>query len=58
MRTLRMNLWHLITTFFFQCFLTQFCHLKLLTDEMLVEKEKYKEIGDGLDVAFEELYGI
>ncbi|XP_034937376.1 tropomyosin isoform X4 [Chelonus insularis] len=29
-----------------------------LEDEMLVEKEKYKEIGDGLDVAFEELYGI
>ncbi|XP_051157900.1 tropomyosin isoform X1 [Leptopilina boulardi] len=29
-----------------------------LEDEMVVEKEKYKEIGDGLDNAFEEIYGI
>ncbi|XP_043285348.1 myosin-10 isoform X1 [Venturia canescens] len=29
-----------------------------LEDEMVAEKEKYKEIGDGLDNAFEELYGV
>ncbi|XP_076245013.1 tropomyosin 1 isoform X2 [Calliopsis andreniformis] len=29
-----------------------------LEDEMVVEKEKYKEIGDGLDQAFMELYGV
>jgi len=27
-----------------------------LPDEILAEKEKYKEIGDGLDLAFVELY--
>ncbi|KAG6802432.1 Tropomyosin [Apis mellifera caucasica] len=29
-----------------------------LEDEMVAEKEKYKEIGDGLDQAFQELYGV
>ncbi|XP_033207141.1 tropomyosin alpha-3 chain isoform X3 [Belonocnema kinseyi] len=29
-----------------------------LEDEMVAEKEKYKEIGDGLDNAFEEIYGV
>ena len=27
-----------------------------LPDEIVAEKEKYKEIGDGLDLAFVELY--
>lgn len=43
--------------YFVKCYLT-YLTFKLLLDEMLVEKEKYKEIGDGLDNAFEELYGI
>lgn len=30
----------------------------MLADEMVTEKEKYKEIGDGLDQAFQELYGV
>ncbi|XP_043511107.1 tropomyosin isoform X6 [Frieseomelitta varia] len=29
-----------------------------LEDEMVAEKEKFKEVGDGLDQAFEELYGV
>lgn len=32
--------------------------LQMLADEMVAEKEKYKEIGDGLDQAFFELYGV
>jgi hypothetical protein len=27
------------------------------TDELVIEKEKYKNIGDDLDSAFHELYG-
>lgn len=30
----------------------------MLADEMVAEKEKYKEVGDGLDNAFVELYGV
>lgn len=39
---------------------SRFCIItrKIITDEMVAEKEKYKEIGDGLDNAFEELYGV
>ncbi|KAI5696441.1 hypothetical protein M8J75_013061 [Diaphorina citri] len=29
-----------------------------LEDEIVTEKEKYRTIGDGLDLAFVELYGI
>ncbi|XP_018050724.1 PREDICTED: tropomyosin isoform X5 [Atta colombica] len=29
-----------------------------LEDEMVIEKEKFKEVGDGLDNAFFELYGV
>ncbi|XP_032682870.1 tropomyosin isoform X7 [Odontomachus brunneus] len=29
-----------------------------LEDEMVTEKEKFKEVGDGLDIAFNELYGV
>lgn len=28
------------------------------TYELVVEKEKYRDIGDGLDLAFVELYGF
>jgi tropomyosin-1 len=28
-----------------------------LEDELVIEKEKYRVIGDGLDLAFVELYG-
>ena len=30
----------------------------VFADDMLVEIEKYREIGDGLDLAFVELYGF
>lgn len=30
----------------------------MLADEMVIEKEKFKEVGDGLDNAFMELYGV
>jgi hypothetical protein len=29
----------------------------ILADELVIEKEKYKGIGDDLDCAFQELYG-
>lgn len=32
--------------------------LRMLADEMVTEKEKFKEVGDGLDNAFFELYGV
>lgn len=30
----------------------------MLADDMVTEKEKFKEVGDGLDNAFFELYGV